>query len=213
MLVQSGGGKVYAVLANNDTYQLGLLPQVMLVSTTVMLNIRYRYQHLKKQNFDPTVLSKTLLVNGVEQSKDTARGTIALNTKIDISKIGKNFGLITAKMIRDNASSIFLGDDDFLTEDNLREDFDGDFDKLLKPQLEHIYPPKDFSSAPTFMTTFDVNLIAKEGAPSDETILSEIKGGKDDDGPANVANVVKVSFNNSDEDEKASETDEETSDH
>lgn len=192
MFVQSGGGKVYAVLAQNPHYQLALLPTPTLVSTTVVVAVRCRYVDLGNKPLNPLLIPKTVLVGGIERSENTLRGTVMLNSGITVDKVGKGFSEITAKKLYDHAPGFLMSDEkgSFLDVSDLRDDFVGDFTKLLDAQMGQFYPAKDLSNSPVLITGFDLSLhldTLKSDPAAPFAVVSETPEVED-------SNVEKVQF-------------------
>lgn len=161
MLIQSGGGNVYAVLANNEDFELSVLPQLSVISTTVFLQVRCRYKSLKTEYFDPLLVPKRVLVGGIERSQNTLRGTVMLSTGFTLEKVGSGFPTIVSKRLFEAAVGFLIADDtnffgECLTAKNLRSDFITDFSQLVTSAIAPISPAKDFSDAPALLTAFDL---------------------------------------------------------
>lgn len=183
MLIQSGGGKVYAVIANDAHYELALMPTLALVSTTVFLTIRCRYKALQSEYFDPMLVPKPVLVGGIERSGNTLRGTVMLNTGFTPDKIGAGFAELVGTKLLDNAKGFLLGTglagDIPLDTQHIRSDFLADFGQLVWGAIAPIYPAKDFSGIKPLLTTFDL-MLQQEHAGTAKTPLAAIPGGAAD---------------------------------
>lgn len=205
MLVQSGGGKVYAIIANNDHFELGLLPQISLVSTTIFLAVRFRYKALKADVFDPMLVPKKVLVGGVERSKDTLRGTVMMASGFTIEKVGMGFPELVSKKLFAAMEDLMLppeapsstwkegAEEVCLYAHDRRDDFVTDFGQLLASAIEPIYPAKDFSKAPVLMNDFDMQLfMASAAAAQPPSPFTAMDGGKVEQ--PDTANVKKFPF-------------------
>lgn len=198
MLVQSSSGKVYAVLANNDEYELGVLPEFLQISTTVFLSLRCRYRALKSDTFNPLLVPKPVLVGGIERSKNTLRGVMVLNTGFSVNKIGKGFPEIAAtKLVTEvHAQGILVGkpeDGECLSTDDVRTDFVEHFAQLVESAIGPVFPPKDFSGCPDVMTPFDLHVFAQEAAETGTAPLSVIPD-KASESESTMSNVTKIDF-------------------
>lgn len=203
MLVQSNGGKVYAVLANNADYELGVLPQLTFQSTTCFLALRCRYKALTQTILNPMLIPKEVLVGGIERSGNTLRGVVMLNTGITVSKVGPNFGTWCAERLVKAAAGFLMPEDPdgFLSPKDLRTDFVGDFAQLLSSQVESIYPPKDFSQLPHLITAFDLEVYKDNLAADPKAAFSVVATNES----ATTGNVEKVKFGKDVDSEPASE--------
>lgn len=201
MLVQSNGGKVYAILANNAGYELGVLPGIHLMSTTVFLVIRCRFKSLLTDYFDPMLAPKHVLVGGIERSENTLRGNVMLNTGFTLDKIGAGFPEIVATKLYHAADNFLLGQPGDPTValyiPEKRDDFIKDFAQLVTSAIAPVYPAKDFSEVAPLTNAFDLQLFAaKPQAP--KSPFAAVPGGKAlpvDDGAA----VVKLPLGGDDE--------------
>lgn len=209
MLVQSGGGKVYAILADNDEYEVGILPQLALQSTTVFLSLRLRFKSRKSDYFDPMLAPKWVMCGGIERSKNTLRGTIMMNTGFTLEKVGGGFPEIIAKRVAENSLDTLLPgvapeetydqvEKVALYYSNIREDFVEDFGKLLSAAIEPVYPPKDFSQTPTLMTGFDFMMAVESAAEKQpSSAFQTLDGGKASDPNSDFGpGVTKFPFGN-----------------
>lgn len=199
MLIQSGGGNVYAVLARNTDFELSISPALAIISTSVFFSVRLRYKSLTKPYFDPLLVPKPVMVGGVERSNDTLRGTMLLNTYTRVHQIGPVFAMSVAALVKSNAGGVLIHDDPdeggFLNIADLRDDFEEDFTKLIEPQLGMIFPQKDFSEAGVFLTGYDMNAImsvADEKTPKPE--LTVIQNEQAPTLPGVAGNLVKLDF-------------------
>lgn len=181
MLVQSGGGKVYAVLANNAAFELGLMPQLQIMSTTVFLAVRCRFKSLTTDYFDPMLAPKQVLVGGIERSENTLRGTVMLNTGFTLEKVGAGFADIVSQKLFTAADGFLLGlvgaADVSLTVLDKRDDFTKDFAQLVTSAIAPIFPPKDFSEADVLINAFDLMLFGQT-AQAPKSPFAALPGGK-----------------------------------
>lgn len=181
MLIQSTGGKVYAVLAHNATYELGVLPTIQLVSTTVFLAVRCRFKALASDYFDPMLAPKQVLVGGIERSGNTLRGTVMLNTGFTLEKVGAGFPEIASEKLFKAVDGFLLAlpgtEDAALFVHDKRNDFVKDFAQLVTSAIAPIYPAKDFSEVASLINAFDLGLFAsKPQAP--KSPFATLTGGK-----------------------------------
>jgi hypothetical protein len=191
MLVQSSSGKVYAILANNTAYELGIMPGLHVISTTVFLVARCRFKALASDHFDPMLVPKQVLVGGIERSENTLRGTVLLNTGFTLDKIGAGFPEIAATKLFKAADGFLLslpGDPHAAVYINdKRDDFVKDFAQLVTSAIAPIYPAKDFSEVAPLINAFDLQMFAqKPQAP--KSPFATLPGGKVEDG----APVIKL---------------------
>ena len=199
MLTQSASGNVYAVIANDTSHELSLMPTVQVMSTTVFLVIRCRFKSLVADYFDPMLVPKTVLVGGIERSKNTLRGTVMLATGFTLEKIGSGFPALMADRLLAAAPGFLLPNSPeeekaALYAPHIRSDFATDFAQLVNSAIEPVYPAKDFSGAEPLMTAFDLSIYAA-GAGTAKSGFSALPGGKVDPG----ANVKKVPIGGDDE--------------
>lgn len=175
MLVQSNGGKVYAVLAQSGEHELGVMPTMQLASTTVLLVLRCRFKATIEDVFNPMLVPKAVLVGGIERSKNTLRGTVILNTGLTVDKIGPKFGKFCADKVLAHAKEMLTPEHADAQESlalyhhNIRSDFFGDFAKLADAAVETVYPPKDFSAAPALITPFDLHVYMEQAAANPDS--------------------------------------------
>ena len=163
MLVQSGGNNVYAVLANTDEFELSIMPTLTIQSTTVILALRCRFKSLQTDYFDPMMVPKSVLVSGIERSKNTLRGTLMLNTGFTVEKVGSGFPDIVAKKLVSEVPGILLPISEeqekaVLYINHLRDDFATDFAKLVTSVIAPISPAKNFSKVPALLSLFDMGI-------------------------------------------------------
>jgi len=193
MLVQSGGGKVYAIIANNSEYELGLLPTLAVHSTTVFLMVRCRFKSLQSDLFNPMLVPKAVLVGGIERSTNTLRGTVALNTGFTVEKIGTGFPQLMAEKLYSVADGFLLPhsaeqEAAALYSSDKHPDFVKDFTQLVESAVALVFPAKDFSQVPPLLTIFDLSIHMESAAtkvPASPFAVHD--GGKADEGP----NVTK----------------------
>jgi len=163
MLVQSGGGKVYAVLADNADFELAILPAMQIISTSVVLHLRCRYKIRTGDHFDPMLVPKRVLAGGVVRSGNTLRSAVVFNTGFTVEKAGKSFPALMATKVQKHALLHYLtydagetpGLNTFLGPDCSRDDFQEDFAKLVEQAIGPIYPAKDFGPVPALLTVHD----------------------------------------------------------
>lgn len=194
MFVQSNSGKVYAILADNEHYEIGILPGLRLISTSVVLYLRCRYRNRSGEPFDPMLAPKRVLAGGVERSEDTLRSTCIYNTGWTIEQVGKSFSPLMADKIQTAALSHFLMYDtneaqppaNFINVMDVRDDFREDFGKLITQTISAIYPVKDLSGIPEFTTEFDFG-VAVQYVDDKQTNLTAVPDAATD-------NVQKVDF-------------------
>ena len=191
MLIQSGGQKVYAVLAKNDKYNLGILPTVALVSATVFVSLRLRYMDELNKFFDPHTVPKEVLVSGIERSANTLRGTVLLNTGVKVGSIGKSFPMDVAEPLIKAAPGFLFEDDSCVTTSDIREDFAPDFCQLLENSLANYYPPLDLSDMTGLMDGFQLEQMKLAAAVQDKTGLTVVP--TIEENPDN-SNITKLSF-------------------
>lgn len=198
MLVQSGGGKVYAIIANNENFELGVLPTMQQVSTSIFLLLRLRFKSLQTDYFDPMLVPKAVLVSGIERSKNTLRSYYALNTGFTVEKVGAGFPELMAKKVLEHAPGTILGkthgstEEVALYDDSIRDDFVQDFSQLVESAIAPIYPSKDFSDVPPMLMPFDLQIhmeLATNKAPASPFAVHD--GGK---APQDAPNVKKFPF-------------------
>jgi len=196
MIIQSGGGKIYAVLAKNKNFNLGILPQLTLVSTTIFLHLRCRYMDEKNTFFDPMLAPKQVLVAGdIERSKNTLRGFALLNTGVTIDKINKHFSTDAAKLLWEASKDYLVGPGVCVSNGDLRGDFVEDFAPLINAQIEVFYPPLDFTETVGLTNAFDLEQMKAAAVP-----LQSGKGFQViDQGNAEDDNVVKIGFGDKNE--------------
>lgn len=195
MLVQSGGGKVYAVIANNEAHELALLPTLQLNSQTIFLLIRCRFKALKQDAFDPMLTPKTILVGGIERSANTLRGNVMMNTGFTMDKIGPSFPTLIAEKLQAAAPGFILPmsaeqEAAAVYAHEMRADFVKDFAQLVESALAPIYPPKDFSDCPVIATPYDMAMATENAKEKVKTGFEAVDGGKADQG----AQVTKFPF-------------------
>lgn len=189
MLVQSGSGRVYAVIANNEGYELSLSPELTLISTSVFLTVRCRFKALQSEVFDPILVPKSVLVGGIERSGNTLRGTVMLNTGFTVEKLGSGFPEIVADKLH-KASDGFLfspGWSAAIYPKDKRGDFSKDFAQLVETQMGPFYPPKNFSDAPDLLTQFDLMMFANVSADAPESPFKVVS-----DAPASDQDVIQM---------------------
>lgn len=193
MLIQSGGGKVYAVLANNAAFELSLMPQLLLQSTSVFLAVRCRYKALIENYFDPMKCPKQVLCGGIERSENTLRGTVMLNTGFTLDKIGAGFPTIVAEKLYHAADGFLLGlpgdEDAVLFDSNKRSDFVQDFAQLVLSAIAPVYPAKNFTHVPTLTNAFDLQIHAAK-AETPASPFAALPGGKATEAPDLVTKVI-----------------------
>jgi len=186
MLIQSGSGKVYAVLANNTEFELSLMPTLALQSTTVFLDLRCRYKSLLSDYFDPMLAPKQVLVGGIERSQNTLRGHMVLNTGFTLDKIGTGFPDIVAQKVYDTCAGFLIGTEadtqECLTVKDRRDDFTHDFAQLVTSAIAPVHPAKDFSGASPLMNPFDLMIYTQTTATQPKSPFAAVPGGKDDTG-------------------------------
>lgn len=186
MLVQSNGGKVYAILADNEFYELGVMPTLKIFSTSVFLSIRCRFKARQADVFNPMLVPKEVLVGGIERSTNTLRGTVMLHTGFTIEKVGSGFPQLMAEKLFAAAPGFLLKDDCALKEADLRaEDFVKDFSTLVLDAISPIYPASDFSNAPDLVTPFDLQVFM-ETASAEPTKPFSVVAGTDAGAKPNV---------------------------
>lgn len=195
MLIQSGSGKVYAVLAKNEQYSLSLLPAMQVISTTVILVLRCRYVS-EKGVLDPMLVPKRVLAGGVERAENSLRSTSICNTGITVDKVGKSFPMLMAEKIKTAAGHYYLQFDEgetppadgFLTPDDLRHDFEESFAQLLENAISPIYPTKDFSTVPFLGSGYDFSMAMEKAGEVQHTAKS-VKGNTPDTGNVMFLNL------------------------
>lgn len=207
MLIQSNGGKVYAVLANNANHELAVLPGLTLMSTSIFLSLRCRFRSLAETYFDPMLVPKRMLVSGIERSEGTLRTTLYMNTGFSVEKVGAGFPNIVAKMVYENAHTLLLPHKETASEglalyaEDRHPDFQTDFAKLVLPTLAPIYPPKDFSDVPVIVSEFDLMLhsqnVPEKGPASPFSVLDGKGAGSDADSQQPSADIHKMFFGTS----------------
>ena len=197
MLVQSGSGKVYAVLADNPIYELAIMPNLQVISTSVFLMLRCRYKvRTQGAQFDPMLVPKRVLAGGIERSGNTLRSNAVLNTGFSIEKVGSGFPSLMAKKVYESAVAHYVTYDaseapaaeGFLTHHNLREDFHKDFAGLVESCIGPIYPAKDFTPVPLLTTQFNFAM-AMENVNDKHTGLHSVPETTEDSAFENVAKV------------------------
>ena len=184
MFVQSGSGKVYAVLADNEKYEVACLPQVSFQSQTVMLAVRVRYKIKDGQTLDPMLLPKKMLISGIDRSVNTLRATLVLNPNIALHKIGSGYGEICAKMLYELSADYILPvdkpvDDPFLWAPDRRDDFIHDFGQLVMQAVSPFYPAKDYGELYGLNDIFELNFFEPPEATPD-TIFKAVDKSPDD---------------------------------
>lgn len=200
MLVQSGGGKVYAILADSADFEVGIMPTLHLASTTVMLTLRFRFKARTSEVLDPMLLPKKGLSSGIEQSKNTVRGTLIMSTGFTVEKLGLGSADIITEKAQAGLTDYILtptGDESVpLSKANIRDDFVADFPQLVLSALAPIYPPKNFSKAPVTMSAFEFGLYM-EGVSdaTPDSPFQTVEGGKG-------ADVKKVNLKGGDDEPK-----------
>ena len=197
MLVQSGSGQVYAVLANNDEFELSIMPTMAMQSTTVFLSLRCRFKSLKTDYFNPMLVPKPILVGGIERSENTLRGTILLNSGFTVDKVGSGFPELMAKKLVKAAPEILLPlssetEKAALYLPNLREDFVEHFAQLVGSAIGMIYPAKDYSGVPALVNTFDAMIYMNQAAENGPASPFAVVAGKDKEDTG--ASVKKLTF-------------------
>jgi hypothetical protein len=198
MLVQSGSGKVYAVLADNADFELAIMPVLQVISTTVVLALRCRYKARTDNHFNPMLVPKRVLAGGVDRSDNTLRSVAMFNTGFTVDKVGKSFPALMADKIETVALTHYLTYDqnetpaanNFIGPMDLRQDFCEDFSKLIEQAISPIYPAKDLSSVPQLTTTHDF-VVAMDSAEDKHTKLHAVPAPASDDV---MANVKKLTF-------------------
>ena len=187
MITQSGGGRLYAVLAENGTFQLSVEPSLALFSDKCFLALRLRWKN-KEGPLDPTILPVQVLSGGIDRSHDTLRATMMLNTGLALHQVGKAFSHNMAKKMEKESKGVLVSEDPdaFLSVHDYREDFVTDFGKLIDKAIGGIFPTKDFNHLPAIMTPYDLNMYMELLDP-DADKAPEVQ--TDDDGK-----VTKVSF-------------------
>lgn len=197
MLVQSGGGKVYAVLADNADFELAILPQLQIISTSVMLQLRCRYKIRTGPHFNPMMVPKRVLAGGVERSGDTLRSVAMFNTGFGIQKVGSSFPAIMAERVQKHALNHYLTYDEgetpaasnFITSGHARPDFMEDFPKLVEQAIGPIFPAKDFGNVPPLTTMHDFSWHL-ENVNDAHAGLTAVPDEPKDDGATNVEKVT-----------------------
>ena len=205
MLVQSGSGNVYAVLADTPEFELSVMPQMQFISTSIFLALRCRYKVKSATGepvqFDPMLVPKRVLAGGAERSSNTLRSVQYLNSGFTIEKVGSGFPELMATKIKLRCLAYYLIYDEgeaipktpFLGVNNYRDDFMEDMPKLITQAIAPIYPPKDFSGVPDLCSPMQFQwhmANAKEADKAFKVVPTEAG-----DPPAD--NVSKVSFGQS----------------
>lgn len=188
MLIQSNGGKVYAVMAANADYEVAIMPGLHLVSTSVFLLLRLRYKSKNSPYFDPMLVPKCVLVGGIERSGNTLRGNLVLKTNFTINNVGKSFPALMAERLAHHGPQIILAEDGCLTPEDMREDFEEDFAKLVESAISPIYPAKDFTGLPALSTPFDLALFVEEAGEAEKP-LHAVQDAEEDHGTTNVTKL------------------------
>lgn len=179
MIVQSGSGGLYAILARSTAYELGLQPKTTLISTTVVIQVRFRFKSLINPVLDPMLCPKTVLAGGIEQSDNTVRGTLFLNPGVTIDKIGTSYAGLCADLMLEHGPAFLMAADGMFLPVDLRDDFTTDFAKLVQAALAPFYPAKDFKEAIGVHNPFNfAQLIKGKEAPTPAPTFEALEGGK-----------------------------------
>lgn len=190
MIVQSGGNKLYAVLAMTEQYELGLLPILSNLNQHAIVSIRCRYKDKLNPYFDAMQVPKPVLLAGIERSKNTLRGMVHCNTQIPLASLTEKSAAKMATLVRDLADGFLIGEGSPLSASDIREDFVEDFAKLLAPQIE-MQAPQKIGSKPALLTAMDLDMI-KQSAGDLPTPVQAATALTDETGQD--TNVVKVPF-------------------
>lgn len=199
MIVQSGGGKLYAVIADTPQYELGLLPILTNVKGTAVVTIRCRYKDRINDWIDATIVPKPVLLAGVERSKNTLRGIVHLTTGMLMHKLGKNSHVKFAEQVVQAAEGFLWDDTCPLKTEHMREDFIADFAKLLEPQVMNAIPGL-ISEDVALMSAMDLAMM-QEGHVPTPGVGEAVKAATAEKGDTNV---VKVPFGGDHEPKPAS---------
>jgi len=157
MLVQSGGGKVYAILADTKEREVGLAVKTMILHNSVFMSLRIRYK-ARDGKITKMDMPKRMLTGDTESSPDTFRTLLAIPTGVHPEKVTKTFGEEWARKIQNASGGVILEEGGFLEKINIRSDFIKDMGEVIMKSLGAMYPPKYLGASPSvFLYTEDAN--------------------------------------------------------